>query len=116
MLASLNGLSVLSANVQNAYLNAPTKEKCYCIAGPEFGQDKVGRLVLIIRALYDQKVQVQGGKIILLRLFVPWVSTHVLQTRMYGCDLRYNLTALSTGNLYWFMSMIYSRYRIILGS
>jgi Reverse transcriptase (RNA-dependent DNA polymerase) len=35
-LASLNGLSVLSADVQNAYLNAPTKEKCYMIAGPEF--------------------------------------------------------------------------------
>jgi Reverse transcriptase (RNA-dependent DNA polymerase) len=28
-LASLNGLSVLSADVQNAYLNAPTKERCY---------------------------------------------------------------------------------------
>jgi Reverse transcriptase (RNA-dependent DNA polymerase) len=52
MLATLNGLSVLSADVQNAYLNAPTKEKCYCIAGPEFGQDKVGRPVLIVRALY----------------------------------------------------------------
>jgi Reverse transcriptase (RNA-dependent DNA polymerase) len=52
MLATLNGLSVLSAEVQNAYLNAPTKEKCYCITGPEFGQDKVGRPVLIVQALY----------------------------------------------------------------
>jgi hypothetical protein len=52
MLAALNGLDVLAADIQNAYLNAPTKEKCYTIAGPEFGADKVGRPVLIVRALY----------------------------------------------------------------
>jgi Reverse transcriptase (RNA-dependent DNA polymerase) len=51
-LASLNGLSVLSADVQNAYLNAPTKEKCYTIAGPEFSPMNEGRPVLIVRALY----------------------------------------------------------------
>jgi Reverse transcriptase (RNA-dependent DNA polymerase) len=49
-LASLNSLSVLSADVQNAYLNAPTKEKCYTIAGPEFGPTNEGRPVLIVRA------------------------------------------------------------------
>jgi Reverse transcriptase (RNA-dependent DNA polymerase) len=51
-LASLNGLSVLSADVQNAYLNAPTGEKCYTTAGPEFGSTNEGRPVLIVRALY----------------------------------------------------------------
>jgi hypothetical protein len=33
----LNNLDVLSADVQLAYLNPPTKEKNYIIAGPEFG-------------------------------------------------------------------------------
>jgi hypothetical protein len=33
-------------------LNAPTKERLYTIAGPEFGPAKVRRLVLIVRALY----------------------------------------------------------------
>jgi hypothetical protein len=51
MLAALNDLDVLSADVQGAYLNAPTKEKAYTIAGLEFGADKVGRPVLIVRAL-----------------------------------------------------------------
>jgi hypothetical protein len=55
MLAALNGLDVLSANVQGAYLNAPTKEKVYAIAGLEFGADKVGRPVLVVRALYGLK-------------------------------------------------------------
>jgi Reverse transcriptase (RNA-dependent DNA polymerase) len=51
-IASLNNLNVLAADVQNAYLNAPTKEKCYTTAGPEFGSDNQGRPVLIVRALY----------------------------------------------------------------
>jgi hypothetical protein len=46
-LAALNDLDVLSADVQGAYLNAPTKEKVYTIAGLEFGADKVGRPVLL---------------------------------------------------------------------
>ena len=50
--AALNDLDVLSADVQNAYLNAPTKEKLYTTAGLEFGPINVGRLVLIVRALY----------------------------------------------------------------
>jgi hypothetical protein len=54
-LAALNDLEVLSADVQNAYLNAPTKEKVYSIAGPEFGSTNQGRPVLIIRALYGLK-------------------------------------------------------------
>jgi hypothetical protein len=33
-------------------LNAPTKEKCYTISGPEFGPNNEGRPVLIVRALY----------------------------------------------------------------
>jgi Reverse transcriptase (RNA-dependent DNA polymerase) len=51
-IASLNQLDVLAADVQNAYLNAPTKEKTYTIAGPEFGPENEGRPVQIVRALY----------------------------------------------------------------
>ena len=35
LVAALNNLSVLAGDVQNAYLNAPTKEKIYFIAGDE---------------------------------------------------------------------------------
>jgi Reverse transcriptase (RNA-dependent DNA polymerase) len=50
-IATLNGLKVLAGDVQNAYLNAPTKERCYTIAGPEFGAN-AGRLVVIVCGLY----------------------------------------------------------------
>jgi len=50
--AALNDLDILGADIQNAYLNAPTKEKCWFRAGLEFGQDNVGKPVRIVRALY----------------------------------------------------------------
>jgi hypothetical protein len=59
-MAAVNFLHVLSGDVQNAYLNTPTAEKCYCIAGPEFGPSQMGRPVLIVRALYG--LQSSGGR------------------------------------------------------
>jgi len=41
-------------DVSNAYLNATTKEKCYAIAGKEFGEDE-GNTVMIVRAIYVLK-------------------------------------------------------------
>jgi hypothetical protein len=52
LLAALNDLDILSADIQNAYLNAPVREKLYTIAGKEFGPKFQGRPVLIVRALY----------------------------------------------------------------
>jgi hypothetical protein len=40
LIAALNDLEILLSDIQNAYLNAPTKERIYMIAGPEFGQGK----------------------------------------------------------------------------
>ena len=36
-IAALNEVDVLGADVQNAFLTAPNKEKCWIVAGPEFG-------------------------------------------------------------------------------
>ena len=49
LLAALNGLDVWAADIQNAYLNAPTKEKVYFIAGEEWG-DHAGKPILVVRA------------------------------------------------------------------
>ncbi len=50
-IAALNGLELLGADVQNAYINAQTKEKVYTMAGLEFGSN-AGRPAIIVRALY----------------------------------------------------------------
>jgi hypothetical protein len=38
-LAALNGLDILAADIQNAYLSAPTEERPYVVAGLEFPPD-----------------------------------------------------------------------------
>ena len=53
--ASLNGLDVFGADIQNAYLQAPTTEKHYIICGPEFGLENEGKIAVIARALYGGK-------------------------------------------------------------
>ena len=54
LIAALNDLDVSSCDVQNAYINAMTKEKVWFRAGPELGENQ-GKVVIIIRALYGLK-------------------------------------------------------------
>jgi Reverse transcriptase (RNA-dependent DNA polymerase) len=54
LIASLNDLDVWAADVGNAYLNAPCREKIWTVAGPEFGSDE-GKVMIIKRALYGLK-------------------------------------------------------------
>jgi hypothetical protein len=55
LVTALNDLDVLTADIQNTYLNAPTSKKVYTITGLEFGALNVSRLIKIIRALYGLK-------------------------------------------------------------
>jgi hypothetical protein len=52
LIAALNDLDILSCDVQNAYLNAGTKERNWFTAGLEFGLNNVGKPILIVKALY----------------------------------------------------------------
>jgi hypothetical protein len=54
LLAALNDLDILAADIGNAYLIAKTHEKVYSIAGKEFGS-RAGEPVVIVRALYGLK-------------------------------------------------------------
>jgi hypothetical protein len=53
-IAALNDLEVLGADVQNALLTPPNKEKVWLQASSEFGAEQ-GKKLLIVRALYDLK-------------------------------------------------------------
>ena len=52
LVAALNDLDILSADVSGAYLNAKAAEKVYTVAGKEFGPERQGRVAVITRALY----------------------------------------------------------------
>ena len=55
LIAALNGLEILSADIQNAYLCSPCHEKIYTVLGPEFGNARQGKRAIIVRALYGLK-------------------------------------------------------------
>lgn len=52
--AALNDLNVMSADIQNAYLTAPTSQKLWTTCGREFGTD-YGKRAVVTRALYGNK-------------------------------------------------------------
>ena len=54
LIAALNGLDVMCADIENAYLSVPSREKYWTIAGKEFGNDE-GNTFIIVRALYGLK-------------------------------------------------------------
>ena len=54
LLAALNDIDIKCADIKNAYLTAPPREKLYTWAGPEFGVDE-GKPFIIVRALYGLK-------------------------------------------------------------
>ncbi len=49
MLAALNSPEVMAADILNAYITAPFREKIWTILGSEFGKNK-GKKSIIIRA------------------------------------------------------------------
>jgi hypothetical protein len=53
-IAALNDLEVKAADILNAYISAPIKEKVRCALGPEFGPN-AGKSAIIVHALYGLK-------------------------------------------------------------
>jgi hypothetical protein len=84
LLAALNDLDILAADVQNAYLNAPTTEKVYTTAGEEFGADKKGRPLIIVRALYSLKSSGARWRDHMANTLVTVATRAVKRTQMYG--------------------------------
>ena len=54
MIAALNDIDIMGADIKNAFLTAPCKEKVWLRAGPEFGVDQ-GKILIVVRALYGLK-------------------------------------------------------------
>ena len=54
LLVALNELDIMSGDIENAYLTAPCREKCWTRGGTEFGHD-AGKPFKIVKALYCLK-------------------------------------------------------------
>ncbi len=55
LIAALNDPKILSADIGNAYLQAPCREQIHTTGGPEFGPMQVGQKVITVRADYGLK-------------------------------------------------------------
>jgi hypothetical protein len=53
-LTTLNDIDVKAADILNAYISAPIKEKVWCALGPEFDPD-TGKSAIIVHMLYGLK-------------------------------------------------------------
>ena len=54
LIAALNDIDIMSCDLENAYLNAPCKEKIWFEGGIECGEDQ-GKVCVIVRSLYGLK-------------------------------------------------------------
>ena len=50
--AALNGLDVWAPDVQNAFLQDPCSKRYYTVFRPEFGNEFMGKLAIIVRTAY----------------------------------------------------------------
>jgi hypothetical protein len=55
LIAALSDFDILSVDIGNAYLNAPTKKKVHTTCSMEFGHNYLGCIAIIKRALYGLK-------------------------------------------------------------
>ena len=55
VIGDLNDLTACAGDIGSAYLNGITREKVYIIAGPEFGPDLHGKILIIYKSLYGLK-------------------------------------------------------------
>ncbi len=105
MIAALNDLDILAADIGNAYINADAREQVYFIAGDEFGTNRKGKRVIIIKALYGLNQAVLPGEHILLSFFMVWDTHPVWQILMFGTRQNVSLMGSSTTHTSWFMWM-----------
>ena len=54
LVAALNNIDIWVADVLNAYITAPCREKIWTTLGKEFGDD-CGKKAIVVRALYGLK-------------------------------------------------------------
>lgn len=103
LVAALNGLDVWAADIMNAYLNAPTKEKVWFQAGTEWGEN-AGKPVLVVRALYGLKSSGQAWR---SHLADTLKNTLGFTSSLADPDVWYKASTKPDGTKYYAYLLIY---------
>jgi hypothetical protein len=105
LLAALNDLDVLSADIQNAYLTAPIKEKYYVVAQASdgFSMEYSGRPAKIVRAMYG--LPVAGAS------FRAYLASHLRTLGYVPCradpDVHMRTAVMKNGDKYYQYMLAY---------
>jgi hypothetical protein len=86
LLAALNEVDILAADIGNAYLNADTREKVHTTLGAKFGQNMIGKTAVICKALYGLKSSGAAWRTHLAITLHDYSINQALQTRTSGYD------------------------------
>ena len=102
LVAALNDLDVLAADIQNGYLNAPTEEKVWFRVGPEWGPH-AGKPVLIVRALYGLKSSGQAWR----THFTQTLEKIGFKSSFADMDVWYKPSVKASGEEYYTYLLVY---------
>ena len=94
LVTALNGLDVLAADIQNAYLNAPTEERVWFKDGPP---------ILIVRALYGLKSSGQAWRL----HFAQTLEKLGFKSSFADPDVWYKPSVKATGEEYYTYILVY---------
>ena len=104
LVAALNDLDVLSCDIGNAYLNAPCREKIWFKAGLECGNELVGKVCKLIRALYGLKSSGASWR----KMFKDHIVQHLGFTpSITDPDMYYRKAKRPDGSMYYELLLVY---------
>ena len=55
LLATIGKMHLWAADIGNAFLNGITRDKLYIIAGPEFGPEREGKILILYKSMYGAR-------------------------------------------------------------
>ena len=103
LIAKLNYLDILSGDIQNAYLNALTKQKVFFYAGDYWRNDQ-GKVLIIIRALYG----LNSSSLVLRHILYEILYNHLgLQSSLSDTKVWFKAATDSTRNEYYTYIIVY---------
>jgi hypothetical protein len=112
LLAALNDLDLLAADIGNAYLNANTREKVHTICGLEFGHQNLGKVAVITRALYGLKSSGAAWR----SMFAASLQELGFISSIVDPDVWYRAASKPDGSLYYEYIFVYVDSLLVLST
>ena len=104
LITVLNDIGILVGKIQNAYLNAPTKEKVFFYGGDEWKSDQVKVFVVVLRFLYGLKYCALAYRNYLSEVLG---NSIMLQWSLYDTKIWFKAATDESGNKYYTYILFY---------